>query len=433
MAHTTTLTRLTCAAAVAVAAFSSPVAAAEPELVSTVIVSRHGVRSPIATSLQLTDVAANPWPVWPVQHPGDLTDHGAELAKRLGVYYRALYATHGLFPAQGCPPQRAVVAWADQSERTKLSAQSLLEGMFPGCNLKYGYREGETIDPLFHPTLAGVCSIDLARARRDVMRRAGGSVALLQRKFRTEFSAMQSVLKCCSPTLCRAPRAPVCTLTELPSDVAPGRKGGIWLHGPLAIASTAAEVFLLEYAQGFPLDQVAWGRVSTPQAMRPLLRLHTLEFDLLERTPYLATRQGSALVNRIVTTLQQSIGSGAASAPKMTLLVGHDTNLFNIGGVLGLHWSLPSYVPDQTPPAGALHFQLWRDRQSNAYSVKVVYIAQTLDQMRQGTVLDGGNPPEQASVTIRGCRMTGGGCPWPTFARLVGRSVDRACVGPRQP
>ena len=39
--------------------------------------------------------------------------------------------------------------------------------------------------------------------------------------------------------------------------------------------------------------------------------------------------------------------------PKLTLLVGHDTNLANIGGMLGLHWSLPSYLPDATPPAGA--------------------------------------------------------------------------------
>jgi 4-phytase/acid phosphatase len=433
MARATTLTRLACAAVVGAAALSNPAIAADAELISTVIVSRHGVRSPIAASLELTDIAASPWPIWPVQHPGDLTDHGAELAKRLGVYYRVLYATHGLFPAQGCPQQRDVVAWADQSERTRLTAQSLLEGMFPGCNLKFGYREGETVDPLFHPTLAGVCSIDLARAGRDVLRRAGGSFATLQRKYRKEFSAMQAVLQCCSPNLCRPLRTPACTLTELPSDVAHGRKGGIWLHGPLAIASTAAEVFLLQYAQGFPPDQVAWGRASTPQAMRPLLRLHTLDFDLLERTPYLATRHGSALVDRIVSTLQQSVDAGGATAPKMTLLVGHDTNLFNIGGALGLHWSLPSYVPDQTPPAGALHFQLWRDRQNNAYSVKVAYIAQTLDQMRQGTTLDDANPPEQASVRIKGCRAAGGRCPWPTFARLANRSIDRACIGPRQP
>jgi hypothetical protein len=32
----------------------------------------------------------------------------------------------------------------------------------------------------------------------------------------------------------------------------------------------------------------------------PLWRLHTLQFDLMQRTPYLAARQGSALVQRIL-------------------------------------------------------------------------------------------------------------------------------------
>ena len=217
---------------------------------------------------------------------------------------------------------------------------------------------------------------------------------------------MQSVLKCCGPALCRASSATAsCTLDDLPTAIA-GSGDRLRLSGPIAIGSTAAEVFLLEYAQGLPEREVAWGRAATPAALRPLLKLHTLQFDLMQRTPYLAARQGSALVHWVVAAMRRSIETGAEADPpagrKLTLLVGHDTNLANIGGMLGLHWTLPSYLPDETPPAGALHFELLRERPTGAYAVRVAYIAQTLDQMRQGTRLDRAHPPEQATVAIVG-------------------------------
>jgi 4-phytase/acid phosphatase len=406
--------------------------AADDELIAAVIVSRHGVRSPTATSPPLAAIAADPWPAWPVP-PGYLTPRGAELARLLGVYYRDDYAARGLVPAQGCPRPGDVFAWADVDQRTRLTAEALLVGMFPGCGLAPGYRAGAKVDPLFHPARAGSCRIDPAQARRSVLDRIGGSFASVVSAYRSELAAMQSVLKCCGPSVCRASGATVpCTLGELATTIA-ATDDRVRLTGPIAIASTAAEIFLLEYAQGLPADQVAWGRAATPQALRPLLRLHALQFDLLQRTPYFAARQGSALVQRVLAALRQAIdGRADPSQPvghKLTLLVGHDTNLANIGGMLGMHWSLPSYLPDETPPAGALHFELRRDGASGAHAVRVRYIAQTLDQMRQQVALDHSHPPEQATATIKGCAAgAGGACPWTAFEALARKATDPACA-----
>jgi hypothetical protein len=71
--------------------------AADYELLSTVIVSRHGVRSPIAGTPSLASIAADPWPSWPVR-PGYSTPRGAELARLLGVYYRDYYVAQGTAP-----------------------------------------------------------------------------------------------------------------------------------------------------------------------------------------------------------------------------------------------------------------------------------------------------------------------------------------------
>jgi 4-phytase/acid phosphatase len=40
------------------------------------------------------------------------------------------------------------------------------------------------------------------------------------------------------------------------------------------------------------------------------------------------------------------------------MLCGHDTNLSNLSGMLGLSLKLPGYQPDDTPPGGALVFSL---------------------------------------------------------------------------
>jgi hypothetical protein len=102
-----------------------------------------------------------------------------------------------------------------------------------------------------------------------------------------------------------------------------------------------------------------------------------------------------------------------------TLLVGHDTNLANIGGMLGLYWSLPSYVENKTPPAGAMHFDLLRNRVTRAIAVRVRYIAQALHQMRSMAPLDLANPPETTAARISGCkRSEEGTCPWTEFASL---------------
>lgn len=407
--------------------------AADYEHVSSVVISRHGVRSPTNTRPPLASIAAEPWPSWPVP-PGYLTPRGAELARLLGGYYRGYFAAQGLIPAQGCPPPGDVFAWEDVDERTELTGQSLLEGMFPGCNLKPEHLAGAKIDPLFHPTRAGVCRIDSARARQAVLHRAGGNFAAMQSRYRSEIAAIQSVLKCCGPPVCRAAGvAGSCGLGDLATTVVGSNDGGsVRLSGPIAIGSTAAEVFLLQYAQGFPDDQVAWGRASTPEALRPLLRLHTLQFDLIQRPPYLAARQGSALVQRVLTTMRRDVDGGGRvdrgppAGRKLTLLVGHDTNLANVAGMLGISWSLPSSIPNETPPAGALHFDLLRDRHTGAHAVRVKYIAQTLDQMRRAAPLDRANPPEEATAAI-GC-ATDGVCPWTAFETLANGAIDRACV-----
>ena len=151
----------------------------------------------------------------------------------------------------------------------------------------------------------------------------------------------------------------------------------------------------------------------------------------MRRTPYLARARGSNLLAHLLRSLEQAAsGQRDANAlggedDQILVISGHDTNLSNLSGMLGLSWKLPSYQIDETPPGGALLFSLWRDVLSHEDFVKTEFVAQTLDQMHRRTPLSLAAPPERTNITIPGCSPAEArGCPWPTFERVLQEAVD---------
>lgn len=83
---------------------------------------------------------------------------------------------------------------------------------------------------------------------------------------------------------------------------------------------------------------------------------------------------------------------------------------------------------NDTPPGGALIFEMWKQRESAMYSVRTYYTAQTLDQMRMATPLSLASPPETAPVFIPGCGQADGSCAWGAFQKVVQTGIDSAFV-----
>ncbi|HEX9326364.1 MAG TPA: histidine-type phosphatase, partial [Reyranella sp.] len=90
-----------------------------------ILLSRHGVRSPLKSNEEMDRHVATPWPAWPVP-PGFLTPRGADLMRLMGRYYRVLYGGRGLMEASICPPRNTVAAWTDIDQRTRLTGAALL-------------------------------------------------------------------------------------------------------------------------------------------------------------------------------------------------------------------------------------------------------------------------------------------------------------------
>lgn len=429
---------------------AAPIALAAPSamadtLVKVVILSRHGVRSPIPSQAELETWTASTWPAWncatspaiKVCESGELTPRGRALAEQMGSYYGAYLSD--LLPPPHCPTPNDVFVWADRTERTEQTALALLRGFRPSCAPgKYFHTSTAPPDRIFHAiTNAGSCTLNAARAEREILARAGGNLSTIEASLASELSATQKALQCCQSGLClsaamacRLPPSSIkmCRLTDkLPSCVvahpATGQPTDVLLGGSLRVASTFAELLLLEYANGFATSEVGWGRISRQQMSR-VFRIHTTAFDLEQRTSYIAKRQGSALVKKILLALEGKANGAPGTAPsdaKFVMFVGHDTNISNVAGMLGLSWQQPGYQQDQTPPAGALVFELHQLSSGLRY-VSAFYVAQSLDEMRRLS----GTTPRRTAVPILGCSDESK-CPLEDFAKLAGRALDPEC------
>jgi 4-phytase/acid phosphatase len=392
-----------------------------------VIITRHGVRSPTGKTDTLNQYSAKPWPQWSVP-PGYLTEHGAKLMTIFGAYDRELFAKEGLFGAQGCGDAAQVSVIADSDQRTRETGKALAAGMFPGCNVAIQAQPEGTPDPLFHSLEAGVGHVDKAIATAAIAGRIGNNPAGLAETYRPQLQALEEVLLGCNPSsACAGAHS---SLFDIPSSIGPGKGDHlVELRSPLGTAATMAENLLLEYTEGMDVSQVGWGRVDANK-LRELVQLHTANAELERRTSYIARAGSSNLLQHTLNSMEQAMSGkatpGALGKPadRLLVLVGHDTNISNISGALGLTWLIDGRV-DDTPPGGALVFELWQSHQSGEYSVRTSYMAQTLDQMRSAVPLDLKSPPERVPVFVPGCSQADMSCGWKAFQQAIQEVTER--------
>ncbi|ELM3721806.1 AppA family phytase/histidine-type acid phosphatase [Edwardsiella piscicida] len=407
--------------------------AAEPavrHLERVVIVSRHGVRAPTKMPALIREVTPDTWPVWPVPL-GDITPRGESLVTLLGAYYRQQLSREGLLPAQGCPPAGWVYAWTDVDQRTRKTGEAFLQGLAPRCAIAIHHRpDVSQRDPLFHPVKAGSCRLDKAQARRAIEAQAGMPLADLNRRYGAALAQMDETLRFASSPYCqRHSGEGACTLAQaMPTRLHIDAHGALALRGAVGLSATLAEMFLLQQAQG--MAQPAWGRITTPAQWRALLHLHNLQFDLLSRTDYIARHRGTPLMYTVLQALNGQTPSlpGLTAQNRLLLLVGHDTNLANLSGMLQTPWSLPEQ-PDNTPPGGELRFERWRDSADRVW-VRVSVVYQSLAQQRQQTRLTLQAPPHQVILALPGCRgeTADGFCPLDAFSQWLSSRLIPACL-----
>jgi len=390
------------------------------ELVRFVMLSRHGVRSPLQTPDELNKWRRSPDPKWPDFGVcrGYLTNpHGANLIKLMGAYYRNYLNDQKLYISRQCPKDDAFI-WTDVDQRTRATAEALVVGLGlddgePQCGRlpikgdPIPHKEDpadckkvdEDPDPLFHPTKAEKnlpkCSLDPTKVDRSV-----GNLDDLKRTLKPQLAKAQYILQCCSSNLCKAenPGRQTCELQVLRSWIEPNpntdpdpQHVSVSVKGGLGDAQSFAEILMLEYAQGFTGQAFGFGRANEADGraneadMLDILKIHTGVFDKVQRASYVAQRQGDNLLYHIAYAVEYGRDPTETERDKKFIAyIGHDTNIANVAGLLNLHWQLYKYPVDDMPPGGALIFEV-RKESDNQLFVYAFFAAQSPDTMREGS------------------------------------------------
>jgi len=345
-----------------------------------VMLFRHGLRAPLPTEAAAQPREGETWPQWST--PASLlTPHGRQALMLSGRYQRQGLIRAGLLPAQGCPAPGAVLIWANAVSRTVASGEALGESLAPGCAVPVGHLPIGENDALFSPIEAGAVDFDAREAVRVIERETGGVAALVAPEA-AAVRAMQAALACAPSSA-----EPRCTLGAAQAALRPGADGrGLELRGPIDVASGTAQVFALQYAEGLPLSQVAWGRAGVPE-LAQMSRLHALLFDVYARPSYMAQRIAGPMSQRLQALLTQ------ASGPAVSLLVGHDNNIAALTALLGAPFQFPGYGRNDPPVGSMLRLERLLDVRSGRRYLRLSYQAQSLDQLRELSPLSEASPP----------------------------------------
>lgn len=376
------------------------------KLEQVVLLSRHNLRAPVVASGALANATPERWPSWDVA-PGELTTKGGVLEVYMGRHLGQWLRQAQLLPVSGCPQPADFHAHANSLQRTQATAQFFIAGAFPGCPVTVEQRMPlGTMDPLFDPVIH----------RDDAAFRARAVSAMQHALSASDLAPALSVVE----GITLYPQSAACTgrsschlaLADTTFSAEPGKEPRA--SGSLALASGLVDALLMEHYQGSGIPREGWGRLTTEAQWQALAQIRNRYQDILFGTPEVARDVAGPLLARVDALLEDP------ASPKVSLLVGHDSNIGSVLAALGVSdYNLPGQY-EKTPIGGLLQFERWRDRQSGGERFRLAYVYPTTAQLRDAVPLTDAQPPGRVALPLQGCDRQG--CSRAQFQRLLQRT-----------
>ena len=384
-------------------------------LEQVVVFSRHGLRAPLSSPTStLGKITPNQWPQWdtPASY---LTTRGGVLESYFGHYFNEWLVDNKLLTENTCPSENEVYIYTNSLQRTIATGQYFTVGAFPSCIVPIIHKEKlGTMDPVFFPVISDDNPEFKQAAITSINQTAHAKgIEGLNQKLNNTYQDLSNIINYTQSTNCLADKQ--CDFTDLPTKIIieKGKEPGI--TGPLRTGTSIADAFILQYYEGAPLQDIAWGKIKNNKQFEQLVAIKEYYNTILFGSSVIAKQVAANLINYINQTFSEK------NHTKFTFLVGHDSNVASLFSAL----KIKSYtLPDQfetTPIGGKVVFQKWRDNHSGEALMKIEYFYQSTDQIRNLTQLNRNNPPHKVTLEMENCPTnTMGFCSFSTFKQIIG-------------
>ncbi|QCT89283.1 bifunctional glucose-1-phosphatase/inositol phosphatase [Escherichia sp. E4742] len=383
------------------------------QLQQVLLMSRHNLRAPLANNGSVLEQSTpNKWPEWDVPG-GQLTTKGGVLEVYMGHYMREWLAEQGIVKTGECPPADTVYAYANSLQRTVATAQFFITGAFPGCDIPVHHQEKMgTMDPTFNPVITDD-SAAFSEQAVAAMEKELGKLQLTD-----SYQLLEKIVNYKDSPACKEKQQ--CSLVDGKNTFSAKYQQEPGVSGPLKVGNSLVDAFTLQYYEGFPMDQVAWGEIKSDQQWKVLSKLKNGYQDSLFTSPEVARNVAKPLVSYI----DKALVTDRASAPKITVLVGHDSNIASLLTALDFK---PYQLHDQnerTPIGGKIVFQRWHDSKANRDLMKIEYVYQSSEQLRNADALTLLAPAQRVTLELTGCPIDANGfCPMDKFDSVLNEAV----------
>ena len=363
------------------------------QLQQVLIMSRHNLRAPLANNGSVLEQSTpKSWPEWDVPG-GQLTTKGGTSGE--------------------CPPENAVYAYANSLQRTVATAQFFITGAFPGCGVTVHHQEKMgTMDPTFNPVIVDDSAAFSEKAVQAMEKERQGM------QLGESYKLLEAIIDYRNSPSCKEKQQ--CSLSEGKDTFSAKYQQEPGVSGPLKVGNSLVDAFTLQYYEGFPKDQVAWGEIKTDKQWQVLSKLKNGYQDSLFTSPEVARNVAKPLVKYI----DNALVGDAAKAAKVTLLVGHDSNIASLLTALDFKPYQLHNQYERTPIGGKLVFQRWHDNGGNRDLMKIEYVYQSTEQLRNADALTLQSPPQRVTLALNGCPVDDNGfCPMDTFKKVMAEAT----------
>jgi len=385
---------------------------AEYELEKVLIFSRHGLRSPVEKDPQeMAKYSPYAWAKWDVPS-GYLTAKGTVLETYFGQYLGQWLADKGLLTTERCASGEGIFAYANGVQRTIATGQAIVSGAFAGCNvqLQHHGKIGSEKDPIFNTQAHNPSQALIESAKSKV------DLNALQQKLAPNYALLSEIIDYKNSPNCL--QKGECDLGGKVGEYSIKDGKSVKITGSISTGKKIVSALLLAHYVGKPDAEIANGRVDSQEKWRAINEIKNEYYRTL-------FKNNETLAKNVSYPLLAFIQQQLSSENKISLLVGHDSNIVALLSALGVEPYELNDSLENIPIGGKLLFEVWKHKPSGKLKFKLDYMYQSTEQLIKLTPLSLATPPKQTALTLEACiKDESGFCDYEQFQKVLSEGIE---------